>query len=122
LQEAVTAVEWRVDVDAVDDLHDRIDDGLARTELCTTRWRKGREVVEDVRPVVRSITVCDDTTVDMELNTQPRSAKPGEVLAAIGGLAEVRAVRMHQWIERDGARQEPLDADTRPCVPEARAS
>ncbi len=76
------------------------------------RHRKGRDVLEDVRPVIRSIDVHDDTTVDMELHTQPRSAKPGEVLAAIGGITEVRALRTHQWIERDGARLEPLDADT----------
>ena len=65
----------------------------------------------------------------MELTTQPRSAKPGDVLAAIaratgfaGGLAEARALRTHQWIERDGTRLEPLDADTRPRAPEAHAS
>ena len=60
----------------------------------------------------------------MELNTQPRGAKPGEVLAAIGGLTEVRALRTHQWIEHDGARQEPLDADTlfARAPPKARAS
>ena len=66
---------------------------------------------------MRRMHVLDDTTVEMELNTQPRSAKPGEVLAAIGGLTDVRALRTHQWIERDGARLEPLDADTRPHVP-----
>ncbi len=56
------------------------------------------------------------------MSTQPRGAKPGEVLAAIGDFTDVRARRTHQWIERDGARQEPLDADTRPRVPEACAS
>ena len=85
-----------------------------------------REVVEDVRPVIRRITVCDGrsaagrpTVVEMEMSTQPRGAKPGEVLAAIGDFIDVRARRTNQWIERDGARQEPLDADTRPRVPEA---
>jgi radical SAM-linked protein len=112
LQEAVTAVAWRVDV-AGDDVRGRIAAGLAAPTLIATRRRKGREVVEDVRPVVRSVNVIDDTTVEMKMNTQPRGAKPGEVLAAIGGLTEVRALRTHQWIERDGARLEPLDADTR---------
>jgi hypothetical protein len=91
---------------------DRIAAGLAARTLETARHRKGRDVLEDVRPVIRSIDVHDDTTVDMELHTQPRGAKPGEVLAAIGGITEVRALRTHQWIERDGARLEPLDADT----------
>lgn len=122
LQEAVTSVIWRVDVAADGDLRRQIADGLARTELTTARRRKGREVVEDVRPVVRSIELMNDTTVEMDLHTQPRSAKPGDILAAIGGLTEARAVRTHQWIERDGARLEPLNADTRPRVPEACAS
>ena len=43
-------------------------------------------------------------------------------MAAAGGYSCVRALRTHQWIERDGARLEPLDADTRPRVPQARAS
>src|SRR6185295_12248301 len=47
--------------------------------------------------------------VEMEMSTQPRGAKPGEVLAAIGDFTDVRARRTHQWIERDGARQETHD-------------
>jgi radical SAM-linked protein len=132
LQEAVTFVEWTVEIEPVADVRERVATGLQAASLETTRRRKGREVVEDVRPVIRSIVVRDDTTLEMQLNTQPRSAKPGEVLTAISDhigsqltedtLVEVRALRTHQWIERDGARQEPLDADTRPCAPEARAS
>jgi radical SAM-linked protein len=115
LQEAVTAVSWQIEIEPTADASERIAAGLAAPTLVTTRHRKGREVTEDVRPVVRSINLMDHATIAMELNTQPRGAKPGEVLAAIGGLTEVRALRTHQWIERDGARQEPLDADvTRP--------
>jgi radical SAM-linked protein len=121
LQEAVTVVSWRIEIEPTSDASERIAAGLAAPTLVTTRHRKGRQVTEDVRPVVRSINLRDDTTMIMELNTQPRGAKPGEVLAAIGGLTEVRALRTHQWIERDGARQEPLDADTRSRA-EARAS
>jgi radical SAM-linked protein len=131
LQEAVTCVEWRVDV-AHTDLTDvdperlraEIDAALALPALAATRRRKGRDVVEDVRPVIRRITVCDGpvTNIEMEMSTQPRGAKPGDVLAAIGDFTDVRARRTYQWIERDGARQEPLDADTRPRVPEACAS
>ena len=127
LQEAVTSVEWQVDVLPVPDLDAAIAAGLDQPALETTRRRKGREVLEDVRPVVCSIVVKDGASVHMELHTQPRSAKPGEVLTAIGQsigveLIETRAIRTNQWIERDGARHEPLDADTRPRVPEARAS
>jgi len=128
LQEAVTSVEWRVhvahrDLTAADkaDLHRSVEAALDAPTLTTTKHRKGRDVVEDVRPVIRRITVCDEpsTIVEMELSTQPRGAKPGEVLAAIGDFTDVRTCRTHQWIERDGARQEPLDADTRLRVPEA---
>jgi radical SAM-linked protein len=141
LQEAVTCVEWRVDVahrDLTDvdpaRLREQVDAALSQPTLEATRRRKGRDVVEDVRPVIRRITVCDEpsttplplgglpTVVEMEMSTQPRGAKPGEVLAAIGDFTDVRARRTYQWIERDGARQEPLDADTRPRVPEACAS
>ena len=131
LQEAVTCVEWRVevahtDLTAVDPerLRTEIDTALAMPALAATRRRKGRDVTEDVRPVIRRITVCDGpvTNIEMEMSTQPRGAKPGDVLAAIGDFTDIRARRTHQWIERDGARQEPLDADTRPRVPEACAS
>lgn len=118
LQEVVTAVEWQVEVDGVDatELRHLAGTALASAELFTQRRRKGREVTEDVRPVIRRLEVLErgPATVVMELATQPRSAKPGEVLAAIrGDLRETRALRTHQWIERDGARCEPLGADTR---------
>jgi radical SAM-linked protein len=133
LQEAVTCVEWRVDVAHGDlspvdlqQLREQVDAAMALPALPTTKRRKGRDVVEDVRPVIRRVTVCDEPStvavVEMEVSTQPRGAKPGEVLAAIGDFTDIRARRMHQWIERDGARQEPLDADTRPRMPKAFAS
>jgi radical SAM-linked protein len=146
LQEAVTAVEWRVDVVDGDGapvpteaVRARVGRALAAGALPTTRRRKGRDVVEDVRPVIRRIDVLDagwesnerqpTTTVVMELSTQPRSAKPGEILAAIaavedasGELVAARTLRTHQWVERDGTRQEPHDADTRPRARVARAS
>ncbi len=136
LQEAVTCVQWRVDVAHTDftdvdpaELRGQVDTALALPVLPAMKRRKGRDVEEDVRPVIRRITVCNEpqtgerpTSVEMEMSTQPRGAKPGEVLAAIGDFIDVRARRTHQWIERDGARQEPLDADTRPRVPEACAS
>jgi radical SAM-linked protein len=139
LQEAVTAVVWQVEVVRGDGtpatpaaVRAYVDAALAAAELPTERHKKGREVVEDVRPVIRRIDVCTrdaETALVMELSTQPRSAKPGEVLSAIArvsgapdDLVETRALRTHQWIERDGTRWEPQDADTRPRTPKARAS
>jgi uncharacterized protein DUF2344 len=106
---------------------DLIERALATPVLETTRTKKGREVVEDVRPMLRAMQVVgatgDVTTVELELATQPRGARPGEIIAAIGEhLTAEHVLRSHQWIERGGARLEPLDADARMRVPEARAS
>jgi radical SAM-linked protein len=131
LMDAVSAVVWQVGVSDDDGtpvdphrLASAVDGALALPALETTRRRKGKEVVEDVRPVIMQLDV-HGSTCTMELRTQPRSAKPGDVLAAItsasaieGGLAEAHVLRTHQWIERDGARHEPLRADTRPRTDE----
>jgi radical SAM-linked protein len=136
LQDAVTAVAYRVSVTRNGDAGDTpeavevaalIDGALARPALPVTRTRKGREVTDDLRPIVRAMNVVDvadaGPVLDLELSTNPRGARPAEVLAAIGGdLADRRVLRTHQWIERGGARLEPLEADARQRVPEARAS
>jgi radical SAM-linked protein len=141
LQEVVTAVTWTVAVGRDDDV--ALDAGvlragvaalLERDEVTVTRSRKGRFVDDDVRGAIRRCTVVGPTgdgAVDCELetSTQPRGAKPHDVLAAVmqvtpavGPLSERRVVRTHQWIERDGARLRPLDADTRRRAEAARAS
>jgi len=129
LQESVTAVEYRLGVTgaAPAEVAELIERALAASVLETTRTKKGREVVEDVRPMLRAMTVVgaagDATEVDLEIATQPRGARPGEIVAAVGGhLTAEHVLRSHQWIERGGARLEPLDADARMRVPEARAS
>jgi hypothetical protein len=127
LMDVVTSVEWEVVVaheDGTPCEPDRfasiVEIALAMPSLETIRRRKGNEVVEDVRPVIKRMTVHDDTCT-MELSTHPRSANPRDILAAIAsaaavssGLAEALVLRTHQWIERDGARREPLSTDTRP--------
>jgi radical SAM-linked protein len=129
LQESVTAVEYQLGITGAEssEVADLIERALATPVLETTRTKKGREVVEDVRPMLRAMQVVgatgDVTTVDLEVATQPRGARPGEIIAAIGGhLTAEHVLRSHQWIERGGARLEPLDADARMRVPEARAS
>ena len=129
LQEAITAVAYRVslpDASTVT-LEDAVSTLLARDTVTLTVVRKGRETVEDVRPALREVEVV---TADggpglrLELATRPRSIRPGEALTAlretapgVGALVEHRVVRTHQWIERDGARLEPLDADVRSSAP-----
>ena len=138
LQEAVGAVTWHIEVTdddgqpvPVDTLRELVAGARSAPELEVTQVRKGRASVSDVRPAIRRLEVLDvsPATVEMELFTQPRGAKPSEVIAAIAGVSPLpmtlvvgRAVRTHQWIERDGARCEPLDADTRPYAPEVCAS
>lgn len=135
LQEVVVAVTWQVEMTdddgqpvPVETLRELVDAAQRASVLEVTQVRKGRASVADVRPAIRHLRVLDGT-VEMELLTQPRGAKPSEVVAAIAGFSPApvtlvvgRALRTHQWIERDGARCEPLDADTRPRVPEVRAS
>lgn len=136
LQEAVTAVEWTVEVGTASwepadesELRRAFESGLEFDSLPVQRRRKGREVTDDVRPMIRRLEVTGGHHVQMELSTQPRGAKPGDVLAAIAQavgaperFSDLRALRTYQWIERDGARLSPLSADTRPRVLEACAS
>jgi radical SAM-linked protein len=130
LQEAVTAVTYRVETVGAaghsiteSEVSTLVDTAMARASLETTRTRKGREVVEDIRPTVRRLSVCGcdaaGVLLDLEVFTQPRGTRPSEVLHAIGNgqLVEWRVLRTHQWIERDGARLEPLEADTRSPAP-----
>lgn len=150
LQEVVTAVEYRIAVvdgngnlPERDSVHEAIERVLTASSLEIARTRKGREIVEDLRPIIRKLEVvgtathvaddaaepntnrADDGVVllGLELSTQPRGARPGDVISTLDvNLVEARVTRTNQWIERDGARLEPLEADARPRVPEARAS
>jgi radical SAM-linked protein len=142
LQEAVTLVEYRVTVAGqhgtkVDDtaLAAAVDRALTSPALLITRTRKGRESVDDIRPALRTVKLLpgnldadDEATRVLELclSTQSRGARPREVLDALSidgiVLTERRVVRTAQWIERDGARLEPLEADASRAHLEVRAS
>jgi radical SAM-linked protein len=134
LQEAVTAVEYRITLTGAggrpvphEPVERAIDRVLAASSLNVTRTRKGREIVEDVRSIIRELAIIgsDDPAVvlGVQLATQPRGARPADILSTLElETVEARVLRTKQWIERDGARLEPLEADARPRVPEARAS
>jgi radical SAM-linked protein len=137
LQESITEVQYRV---VIVDGHGQpvpeevlgaaASSALARDELQVARVRKGKESVDDIRPAIRSIAVGHDGDapgLDLGLLTQPRGARPREVLDALepfvdGVLTEHRVTRTSQWIERGGARLEPLEADAFALVLEASAS
>jgi radical SAM-linked protein len=137
LQESITEVQYRVT--AVDGRGQPVPEGvldvaasraLASDELPVARVRKGKESVDDIRPVLRSIEVGHDgesPVLDLTLLTQPRGARPREVLDVLSplasvGLSEHRVTRTAQWIERGGARLEPLAADAFAPVLETSAS
>lgn len=134
LQQAVTSCSWRVPVTGLtdDELRAAAERVLTSTTLVVERERKGRKVVDDLRPAIAALEVvpADDGggsapagVLMAELATQPRSVRPSELVAALDERArEGRVRRLAQWIDVDGARQEPLPVATRPWHAEVRAS
>jgi radical SAM-linked protein len=124
LQEAVGAVEVQLtlaDTDT-DDLARAVERAVASEALLVETTRKGRAVVEDLRPAIRRLAVATDDTghpvVEADTSTSPRGIRPADLLLVLRELAgtpatdgEDRVLRTHQWIEHDGARLEPLEAD-----------
>jgi radical SAM-linked protein len=125
LQEEVTSTSWELEAvgAGVDELTVLVERALVAPSLIIHRERKGVEVSEDVRPGIISVTVdgispCIAEGYDAhavggvllaQLGTRPRGVRPAELLQAIGPtLQEGHVRRTHQWIERDGARWEPL--------------
>jgi radical SAM-linked protein len=118
LQEDVSSCTWACAV-AGSDVATRVDDILRATELVVTRQRKGTDVTDDIRPAILSVNLLDDTpdgvALECDLATKPRSLRPSELVAALGpGFEATRVQRLHQWIQRDGARFEPLAAPDAP--------
>jgi len=137
LQESITEVQYRVAT--VDGCGRPVPEhvlvaaasgALAAGELAVSRVRKGKMSVDDLRPALRSIEIGHDgdaPVLELTLLTQPRGARPREVLDALDsfvgvGLSEHRVTRTSQWIERGGARLEPLAADAFAPVLETSAS
>ena len=134
LQEAVTMVEWEIELTAEGDaglaspevVHQRVEALMEAPTLVLERVRKGRTGTEDIRPALRRITVLGPTEhgtlIGVELATRPTSVRPAELVAALGTeFREGRVRRTRQWIERGSERFEPLTADPRIAL-EARAS
>jgi radical SAM-linked protein len=116
LQEDVSSCLWEIHVPALppESLVAALEGALDAASLPIQRERKGRKVVDDLRPSVLSLscTGSDEGGARLlaELGTRPRGVRPSELAQALGvelGLAR----RTCQWIERDGSRWEPLRAD-----------
>jgi radical SAM-linked protein len=124
LQEEVSLCTWRLcaapaEADlpvTADDLTSRVERVLGADEVVITRKRKGMDVTDDIRPAILAVRVLDEAPdegvwLECDLATRPRSLRPSELLVALGADLDERHVRrLHQWIERDGARWEPLVA------------
>ena len=112
LQQEVAWCDWELEVLGVpgEELRERVDNVLAAPVLTVRRQRKGREIDDDVRPAILALSVAGpDGQVKAELATHPRGVRPADLVTALGAdAAPGRACRTHQWIERDGARFEPL--------------
>ena len=113
LQQDVTSCRWEMELDGLSDgaVADGVAAALAAPALVITRTRKGTDVTDDVRPAIQTMTASGALIV-ADVATQPRGLRPGELLAAcFPGVEAVRVLRTHQWIERDGARREPIPVD-----------
>jgi radical SAM-linked protein len=121
LQESVTSSSWRIEVPdlAPATASQLVAAALAADTLVVTRTRKGKDVVDDVRPGIISVSVTGPTAggteLEAELAVHPRSVRPAELLAALGpALSEGRVLRTAQWTWRDDTRCEPLVPARRP--------
>ena len=126
LQQAVTSCTWAIEVDDIDrEYMDAWVAGvLSREEIVVERERKGKPVVEDLRPHVLALDVTGTTETGIrlsaDLGTQPRALRPTELLAAVDPPLTARTVcRMNQWMSQGDDREEPLMAPTAPA-PSAR--
>jgi radical SAM-linked protein len=121
LQQEVASCDWELEVHGVDgqELQERVERVLAAPSLTIHRERKGRQTEDDIRPAILKLYVTHDDVSEQEeppigrlraeLATHPRGVRPGDLLSAFGtDVVLARACRTHQWIERDGARFEPL--------------
>lgn len=116
LQQAVTCCDWDIELLDVNpgDLAQWVDRVLGAATLMVTRERKGQQITDDLAPQVCALEVGEPTSRGVRLlatlGTQPRAARPSELLAALEPVYRpVLIRRTRQWIEQDGARLEPLE-------------
>ena len=122
LQQAVVACTWSMDVDDIGraDAEAWVADVLSRAEIVVERERKGKPVIEDLRPHVHALGVTGTTETGVrltaDLGTQPRALRPTELLAAVDPPLVARSVcRMNQWMSQGTDREEPLMAPVAPA-------
>jgi radical SAM-linked protein len=115
LQEDVESCTWRLrlQLPAGVEASSIVGRALASSSLLVERERKGQTSVDDVRPAILALeaetTADGETELEALLATRPRALRPAELLRALDPELDASWVcRTHQWIERDGLREEPL--------------
>ena len=116
LQQSVTSTVWSIEVkENIEYVNKWMKTVLDSEELVIERTRKGKQVVDDIRPYIRDVkseenTLLGTTTIQTELSTQPRSLRPSEFLAAAEpNLTMVRLRRLKQFIDTEDDQIDPLD-------------
>ena len=122
LQQAVVACTWSIKVDGISraDAEAWVADVLSRAEIVVERERKGKPVIEDLRPHVHALGVTGTTKTGVRLTaalgTQPRALRPTELLVAVDPPLVARSVcRMNQWMSQGTDREEPVMAPVAPA-------
>ena len=116
LQQSVTSTVWSIEVkESIEEVLKWAKVVLDSKELVIERTRKGKQVIDDIRPYIRNIevegkTLPKRTIIQAELKTQPRSLRPSEFLAATEpNLTMARLRRLKQFIDTEDDQLDPLD-------------
>ncbi|MAT62555.1 MAG: hypothetical protein CL881_02015 [Dehalococcoidia bacterium] len=124
LQEAVDTCIWEVRVSgvSVEEFKKIMDEMFSSDSLNIERERKGKLLVEDVRPQVHSMDITeeheDGVTILTELGTKPRVLRPTDLLKRINSeLRTVRVLRKEQLTLQGNQRIEPLSIELHPAAP-----
>jgi radical SAM-linked protein len=128
LQECIDVLAYRVALTGapVETIGRVVEEFLGRDHVEVPVIRKGEERIDDIRSSVVALAQPrpDEAIVVVEVTTRPRTPRVADVVNGLravfaegAALTEHRVVRTHQWIERGGARYEPLDVDRRSDAP-----
>lgn len=125
LQESITSCSWLFALPDIGNstMSDALSAAMAADSLPLERQRKGKTSTDDLRSSVIELTSAPEQTGELlpvgatgsaflaELATQPRTARPSELLQVLGfDPLAARVRRLHQWIAHDSDRREPLSA------------
>ena len=116
LQEAVTSCIWEVRLAAGD--RSAIEESIAAVldadELLIERERKGKKVVDNIRPLITELEVRGESAlcIHADLGTKPRALRPDELLRIMSiSLSDRVVVRTAQLIDTELERLDPLSVD-----------